>query len=116
MNFNHFRRRNPQLDRIEAQLGRIEQLINKEISIVSPQLQKLTDAVAAERTIDESAITLIQGLAAQITAAKDDPAALAALADSLTTESNSLAAAVSANVVPPPPSPMTGAQTPGAAQ
>lgn len=60
-------------------------------------LKALTDAVARNKTVADSAIALIQGLAAQIEANKNDPAALQALADSLNAEDDSLAAAVTAN-------------------
>jgi len=47
--------------------------------------------------VAQSAITLINGLAAQIANLKDDPAALQALADSLGASSTALAAAITAN-------------------
>lgn len=64
---------------------------------MSLELDALTAAVNNVTTIDESAIAMIQGLAAQIASLKNDPVALQALADSLNSESDKLAAAVSAN-------------------
>lgn len=64
---------------------------------MSKELDDLTAEVAANNAIEESAITLINGLAAQIAAAGTDPAKLQALTDSLTAESANLAAAITAN-------------------
>ncbi len=64
---------------------------------MSKELDALTAQVKAQEAVDDSAITLIQGLADQIAAIKTDPVALQALADELKTKSDALAAAVSAN-------------------
>jgi len=75
-------------------------------------LSALTAQVEQNVTVEQSAITLIQGLAAQITAAGTDPVALAALATQLNTSATSLAAAISANTPAAPPSTgATGANT-----
>jgi prophage antirepressor-like protein len=85
--------------------------INAQGVLMTQQLQTLTDQVTANNTLVGSTIQLISGLAAQIVAAKDDPAALQALADSLKAEDDTLAAAVLANTpapappVPAPPAP-----------
>jgi hypothetical protein len=68
----------------------------------TPQLDALTAAVAADATVEASAITLISGLKAQLDTAiamsgNDDGAALQALSDSLGSASTKLAAAVTAN-------------------
>jgi len=60
-------------------------------------LTALTVEVARNTTVDESAIALLTGLAAQIEALKTDPAALQALADTMRGSSDALAAAVLAN-------------------
>lgn len=71
-------------------------------------LDQLTADVATLTTVDQSAITLINGLAAQIKAAGVDPAALKALTDQMEAQSSALAAAVAANTpaapAPTPPS------------
>ena len=67
-------------------------------------LTALTAQVAATTTVEQSAITLIQGLAAQIAAAGTDPAALAALTTSLNTSATALSAAITANT-PAAPAP-----------
>lgn len=67
---------------------------------VSAELDALKAQVTETTTIEQSAITLLQGLAAQIEALKNDPAALAALANDLHSSSDALAAAVQANTPP----------------
>lgn len=69
---------------------------------MSKELDALTAEVEETKTIEQSAITLIQGLAEQIAAAKDDPAAILALSESLKAQSDALAAAISANTPAPP--------------
>lgn len=67
----------------------------------TPNTMKEIDDLKAQvdqtSTVIESAVTLINGIAARITAAGVDPAALSALTDKLTSESAALAAAVAAN-------------------
>lgn len=63
-------------------------------------LDTLTEQVARSITIEESAITLIEGLAAQIAAAGTDPVALATLQANLSASADALAAAVAANTAP----------------
>jgi len=64
---------------------------------MSVELDALTVKVQETTTVAQSAIALINGLAAQIADLKDDPAALQALADSLGASSTALAAAITAN-------------------
>ena len=66
-------------------------------------LDDLTAQVAANTTVEASAVTLIQGLAAQLAAAGTDPAKLASLQASLKTSADSLAAAITANTPAAPP-------------
>lgn len=73
-------------------------------------LDALTSQVAQNVSVEQSAVTLIQGLAAQIAAAGTDPAALAALQTQLNTSATALAAAVAANT--PAASAATPAATP----
>jgi chromosome segregation ATPase len=88
------------LDTILAKLFQIQQ---KE-DAMSTQLDVLQAQVEKNTTIEESAVVLINGLAAQITALKNDPAALQALADSLNASSTDLSNAIQANT-PAPPTP-----------
>jgi len=60
-------------------------------------LDDLTTQVGQNTTVEGSAVTLIQGLAAQIAAAGTDPAKLSALQTQLKTSADALAAAVTAN-------------------
>ena len=69
-------------------------------------LDDLTAAVAAEDTVIDSAIALINGIPALIAAAGVDPAKLAALQTDIKAKSTALAAAVAANTpaaTPPTP-------------
>ena len=61
--------------------------------------QTLVDEVTRNKTVDDSAIALLNGLASKIEELKQDPAALQALADELRGSSDALASAVSANTV-----------------
>jgi len=81
------------LDLILAQLGAIK----AQEQIMADELKSLQDGVAAATTVEQSALVLINGIAARLAAAGTDPAALQALTDSLKTNSDALAAAVAAN-------------------
>lgn len=70
---------------------------------MSAELDALTLEVADTNTIMQSAIVLIQGLAAQLQAIANDPAAILQLAADLDAQSDALAAAVAANTPPPVP-------------
>lgn len=71
--------------------------ILKELKTMSQQLTDLQAAVAAEDTVIASAVTLIEGLAAQLAAAGTDPVALQALTDDINAKAQELAGAVAAN-------------------
>jgi hypothetical protein len=64
---------------------------------MSKELDDLMAQVASNESIEQSAITLIQGIAAQLEAAGTDPAKLAGLSASLKTSADALSAAVIAN-------------------
>lgn len=81
------------LDRIE----RLVRRILKEEKIMAGELEALRAQVAKTTEVDESAVLLIQGLAAKIEAIKTDPVALQEFANSLKSESDRLAEAVVAN-------------------
>lgn len=78
--------------------------INHRLDHIMSALSDLQAAVAAENTVIDSAIVLIQGLAAALAAAGTDPAALAALKTDIDAKAQSLAAAVTANT-PAAPAP-----------
>jgi len=68
-------------------------------------LDDLTAQVAANTTVIDSAIVLLEGLKAALDAAGTDPVKLKALSDSLAAEDSKLAAAVAANTPAAPPAP-----------
>lgn len=68
-------------------------------------LSTLTSEVQENSDVIASAVSLINGIAAQLAAAATDPAAIAALADQLNTSANELAAAVAANTPAAAPAP-----------
>lgn len=72
---------------------------------MNPQMQKLTDDVAAVKTVAESATTALAGIKAQLDAAiaANDPAALQALSESLEATTSALSAAIVANTPAAPP-------------
>lgn len=74
-------------------------LIIEKLNAMGAELDALKQQVADSITVEESAITLIEGLKTQLDAAiaAGDPAALQALSDSLGAEKDKLAAAVTAN-------------------
>ena len=67
------------------------------MSTAASALQALQAQVAQNTTVEESAVTLIKGLAAQIAAAGTDPTALAALTTALNQSASVLSAAIAAN-------------------
>lgn len=87
------------LERIEAKLD----ALLERVQLVANELDTLTAQVSVNTTVEQSAIVLINGLAAQITALANDPAALLALASTLNTNATGLAAAVAANTPAAPP-------------
>ncbi len=92
-------------DSLSEQLNRIENAIDAlhvRMVLMSAELDRLTTEVTETRTVMQSAVALIEGLAEQIRLLRNDPIALAALADSLDAGANTLAAAVAANTPAPP--------------
>jgi hypothetical protein len=81
------------LDGIESQLNKV---IERQKQIMAT-LADVQAAVTAEDTVIDSAVALIQGLAAQIAALAPDQAAIDALAADVKAKSDALAAAVAAN-------------------
>lgn len=71
--------------------------INRKVTIVMANLNRLTTEVAELTTVAESAVALINGLSQQIKDAAGDQAKLDELTDKLDAQANSLAAAVAAN-------------------
>lgn len=71
---------------------------------MAADLTTLQSQVAANTNVIQSAITLIQGLAAQLQAAKNDPTAIQAIIDTMNANDTALAQAVAANT-PAAPAP-----------
>lgn len=95
-------------DQISTGFGRIEgalALILRELRKVEQMDPVLVSAVAANTSVVESALTLIQGLAGKLQVAVNDPAAVQALIDQLNAEDAKLAAAVAANTPAAPVTP-----------
>ena len=73
--------------------------LKAELDQIMATIADLTADVQAETTVNQSAITLLNGLASQLAAAiaSGDPAALGALHDSIVANTAALSAAVTAN-------------------
>ena len=85
---------------VGGQLSRIESLLNQLVTKGDKEmasLDTLIAQVAQNTSVEQSAITLIQGLAAQLAAAATDPQKVADLAAQLKSSSDALSAAIVAN-------------------
>ena len=84
---------------LSFQFESLKHTLIKGVNIMAGELDALTAQVAANTTIEGSALTLIQGLAAQLAAAiaAGNPAALTALETQLKTSADALAAAIATN-------------------
>ena len=91
------------LARIEAKLDALLAAASTEGKQTMAAIDDLTTQVTANTTVIGSALTLIQGLAAQLAAAGTDPAKLAALQQQLATSDQALANAVATNTPAAPP-------------
>ena len=92
---------NPFYDRSRDEAPRwahdLRRLILNFQETIMAALDDLTAQVAANKVVIDSAVLLINGIAARIEAAGTDPAALAALTADLKSKDEELAAAVAAN-------------------
>lgn len=75
----------------------IQNNINRKAKEIMATLADVQAEVTAEDTVIDSAVALIQGLAAAVAALKPDQAAIDALAADIKGKSDALAAAVTAN-------------------
>lgn len=71
--------------------------LSKQMETIMQELDNLTSEVARNTSVDQSAITLLEGLADKLEAMKTDPAKIQALADEMRGSSDALAAAVAKN-------------------
>ena len=95
-----------QLNRIEAKLDALTLKVNTMSTQITANLQALMTQVAANASVEQSAVTLIQGLATELQGAilasqNGDDQALPALVTQLNTSASALAAAVAANTPAP---------------
>ena len=98
----HFDGGDAVLDALAALSTKIDKLSEKEdinMANVQKDIVSLTAQVAQNTSVEASAVTLIQGIAAQLATAiaSGDPAALDALQAQLATSATALAAAITAN-------------------
>jgi len=105
MDLTAYERITKRLERIEDKLDALTSLLNRAQEEVMADLTALKAEVERNTAVDQSAVTLLNGLAAQIESLKTDPVALQALADQLKGSSDDLAAAVAANTPAQPPTP-----------
>jgi hypothetical protein len=104
--YHHFDLNNEAIQKLDQLLGKVDDLSAQVVVIqgkeekMSKEMDDLTAAVRANTDADDSMILLVQGLAAQIVALKNDPVALEALATQLTTKTQALVDAVNANTPP----------------
>lgn len=90
----------PELDALEAKVDQINQSLIASLTQganMSAELDSLTAQVHESAAVEASAIILIQGLADQLRAIANDPAAITALADQLNASEQALSAAIVAN-------------------
>jgi len=105
MGFAFFSRDNdkPILDLLHSLNTKVDQVLAQILQVktretnMAADLTSLTAQVQKNTTIEESAVTLIQGIAAQLAAAKNDPAAIQSLSDQLNASATDLSAAIAAN-------------------
>ena len=71
--------------------------LKERIDTIMSTLKDVQDAVTAEDTVVDSAIALLQGLAAQVAALQPNQAAIDALAADINAKTSALANAVAAN-------------------
>lgn len=82
----------------------IQQILTK-LTETQMTLDELKTKVEAENTVIDSAMTLLNGLSAQIRDLSTDPAKLQALADEIDAKTAALSASVAANTPATPPAP-----------
>lgn len=96
---------NVKLDAILVSLLHIRAAQARQGDVMNQNFEDLKNAVAAEKTLIDSAIVLLNGIAARIEAAGVDPAALQALTADINSEAAALGAAVVAGTPAEPPPP-----------
>jgi chromosome segregation ATPase len=108
LDYGTIRRFDDTITRIEAKIDSLTAAvaaITQKGDAMSVQLDNLKAAVQRNSDLEASAVQLIQGLATQLEAIKDDPVAIQALADELKAKDDDLAAAITQNTPPAPTGP-----------
>lgn len=90
------------LDRIESEIISNQRILMTTQADYKAALDELTAQVAAEETVGDSMMTLMQGLGDQLRQQANDPAAIATLAASLKTKAAAWSAAVTQNTAASP--------------
>jgi uncharacterized protein (UPF0264 family) len=90
------------LELSERATQKLDQILAQGVAM-SAELDALTASVAKIKSADDSIIALVKGLADQLRANANDPAAINALAAELDAESAAVADAVAANTPAAPP-------------
>jgi len=93
--------------KIEELSQKLDRIIQKQ-EIIMATLVDIQAAVAAEKTVEDSVLALLAGLAQQLkdAIAANDPVAMQAVVDSLNSNAAAMASAVTANTpAPTPPTP-----------
>lgn len=94
---------------VVAKLDKIIQMLQnqqREMISMAASIDDVVTAVQNETTVEQSVITLLNQLSAQVKAAGTDPVKLQAVLDQISTNSAALSAAVTANTpaaLPTPP-------------
>ena len=83
-------------DKLSLVLSHLESLTRRSRAM-SKELDDLTAEVSRSKTVDDSVLALLAGILAKLEAAGTDPAAIAALTQELRANTDTLAAAVTAN-------------------
>lgn len=94
---------NPQQEAKLDLIVRLLSLVLRKENAMADTLDEIVADVAQETTVEQSVLTLLNGIAAQLAAAAQDPAKLAALHTSLQANITALTAAVTANTSAAPP-------------
>jgi len=84
---------NSKLDQLLAQSASL----TKGMSVMSAELDDLTQKVAETKSVEDSAILLLNDLSARLAGITTDPVAIRALSAELSAKSSELAAAITAN-------------------
>lgn len=105
-------RRLTNIERFTKQINDVTQLIDKEIKRMAPTLDDVLADVTAESTVEDSVITLLNGISAQLKAANGDPTKIQAIKDGLDANIAKLNAALTSNTPAPAPAPAAPAVVP----